>query len=96
MRRVWRAVWLWLAGVLFLGAPLFFHAPRAGVWQGATLGWSPIATVGAVEANDTWDVEGWLRNGAREYHGALRDVEEGLWFSLDVLLRDVYEWRDSA
>lgn len=89
--RTWRTLWLSLAALVYV-----LPFPRPEAWQGATVGWSPMASVGAVEANDTWDVEGWLRDGAREYHNALRATEEGLWFSLDVMLQDVYEWRDRA
>lgn len=94
LRLAWVRGWVYLACLMYV-LPFPHIPPRSG-WEGATEGWSPMAAVGSVEANDVWDVEGWLRDGSREYHAALREVEVGLWFSLDTMLRDVYEWRDQV
>ena len=53
MRTIWRwvsLVWLVLIGVVFaLPFPPIMRNPYR--WEGATLGWSPIASVGAVEGS---------------------------------------------
>lgn len=89
--RTYRLVWLWLASLVF-GHPWLL------AWSdhvGATVGWSPIASVSSVEQTASWDVRGWYRDGQDELHDALNAIEMRLWLGLVEVRETAYQWRDS-
>lgn len=63
-------------------------------WKGATAGWSPKASVAAVERTGEWDVRGWLTDGQSDVHRALDGIERALRAALIEIREDVYEWSD--
>lgn len=91
--RLWRSLVTWFGAMLY-GIP--WGIPQVEEFQGATLGWSPRATVAAVDSVAAWDVSGWMDRGQRQLHKRLDGVEARLHSRLDRLLAEVYEWRDAA
>ena len=91
MRSVYRVVWLWLASMMF-NLPWVLAQPDHA---GATLGWSPIADVNAVEQTASWDLSGWYQDGQDELHDALNTIEMQLWLGLVEVRETAYQWRDS-
>lgn len=80
-------VWFWLVGkVSRMRSPW--------TWKGATAGWSPKASVGAVERTGDWDVRGWLTDGQGDVHKALDGIERALRAALIEIREDVYEWSE--